>query len=205
MQEITHPDDLPDNVVKFERAVADGTPFAHEKRYVRPDGSIIWVNNSVSVIRRPSGEPYGVLAVTIDVTERRIAEAAVRENEARLRALTDNLPGGMVYQVSTGRDGSERRFLFVSQSCERLTGYAAEAILEDASVAYGMMEEEDVAVMAGEEEAAIAHGRPFDVQVRFRRADGGLRWARIISAPRAHPDGTTIWDGIMIDVTDQKQ
>jgi PAS domain S-box-containing protein len=205
LQEITHPDDLPANVAKFERAVADGTPYAHEKRYVRPDGSVVWVNNSVSVIRRPSGEPYGILAVTIDVTERRTAEAAVRENEARLRALTDNLPGGMVYQVSTGRDGSERRFLFVSQSCEMLTGYPAEAILADASVAYGMMEADDVAVMAAAEEAAILHGRPFDVQVRFRRSDGMLRWARIISAPRAIADGSTIWDGIMIDVTDQKE
>ena len=205
MQEITHPEDLPANIVKFQRAVTEGTPFAHEKRYVRPDGSIVWVNNSVSVIRRPSGEPYGILAVTIDVTERRAAEAAVRENEARLRALTDNLPGGMVYQVSTGHDGTERRFLFVSQSCEKLTGYPAEAILADAAVAYAMMAPEDVAVMAAEEEAAIRHGRPFDVQVRFRRADGVLRWARIISAPRAAPDGTTIWDGIMIDVTDQKR
>jgi PAS domain S-box-containing protein len=205
MQEITHPDDLPANIVKFQRAVTDGTPFAHEKRYVRPDGSIVWVNNSVSVIRRPSGEPYGILAVTIDVTERRTAEAAVRENEARLRALTDNLPGGMVYQVSTGRDGSERRFLFVSQSCERLTGFPAEAILADAMVAYGMIEGEHAALLAEAEEAALAENRSFDVQCRFHRADGISRWARIISAPRAAPDGTTVWDGIMIDVTDQKR
>jgi PAS domain S-box-containing protein len=205
MQEITHPDDLPANIAKFERVVADGTPFAHEKRYVRPDGSIVWVNNSVSVIRRPSGEPYGILAVTIDVTERRTAEAAVHENEARLRALTDNLPGGMVYQVSTGLDGSERHFLFVSQSCAKLTGYPAEAILADSSVAYGMMEDpKDVAMMAAAEQAAIAEQRPFDIQCRFRRADGVLRWARIISGPRGLPDGTTVWDGIMIDVTDQK-
>jgi PAS domain S-box-containing protein len=204
MQEITHPDDLPANIVKFERAVGDGTPFAHEKRYIRPDGSIVWVNNSVSVIRRPSGEPYGVLAVTIDVTERRVAEAAVRENEARLRALTDNLPGGMVYQVSTGVDGSERRFLFVSQSCEKLTGHRAEAILADASIAYGMIEQDDAPIIAAAEEAAIEEDRSFDVQCRFRRADGTPRWARIISAPRAAPDGTRIWDGIMIDVTDQK-
>jgi len=205
LQEITHPGDLPANLVKFERAVADGTPYAHEKRYVRPDGSLVWVNNSVSVIRRPSGEPYGILAVTIDVTERRTAEAAVRENEARLRALTDNLPGGMVYQVSTGRDGSERRFLFVSQSCEKLTGYPAEAILADAMVAYGMIEGDDAANLAAEEEAALEENRSFDVQCRFRRADGIPRWARIISAPRPAPDGTTIWDGIMIDVTDQKR
>lgn len=74
MQEITHPDDLAHNLPLFEKAVRSGTPYTHEKRYVRPDGSIVWVNNSVAVVRKPDGEPYGVLAVTIDITERRKAE-----------------------------------------------------------------------------------------------------------------------------------
>src|SRR3546814_10749891 len=36
--DITHPDDRPRNKIVFQRAVAEGTPYAHEKRYVRPDG-----------------------------------------------------------------------------------------------------------------------------------------------------------------------
>jgi PAS domain S-box-containing protein len=205
LQDITYHEDLPENVLKFERAVGEGTSYHQEKRYVRPDGSLVWVNNSVSVIRRPSGEPYGVLAVSIDVTKRHHAEAAVRENEARLRALTDNLPGGMVYQVTTGAGGTGRRFLFVSQSCAKLTGYPAEAFVADAAVAYGMFEPEDLPRFAAAEEEALRSRRPFDVQVRFRRADGESRWARLISAPREAPDGSLVWDGIMIDVTDQKK
>jgi PAS domain S-box-containing protein len=204
MQDITHPDDLVANIPKFDRAVREGTPYVHEKRYVRPDGSHVWVNNSVSVIRRNDGEPFGVLAVSIDVTERRAAEAAVRENEARLRALTDNLPGGMVYQVSTGLNGEERRFLFVSQSSERLTGLTADAILADPTLAYSQIDPEDGPLLAAAEEEAIGARKPFDVQVRFRRADGVQRWARIISAPRLTSGGGTVWDGIMIDVTEQK-
>ena len=203
--EITHPDDVAANVGKFDRAVKDGTPYVHEKRYVRPDGSHVWVNNSVSVIRRPSGEPYGVLAVSIDVTERRRAEAAVRENEARLTALTDNLPAGMVYQVTTGQGGEGRRFLFVSHSCEKLTGYPAEALIEDASVAYAMILEEDRLALGAAEEEAIRTRGLFDCQARFRRKDGEVRWGRIISAPRQGPDGNLVWDGIKIDITDQKR
>ena len=57
LQDITHPDDLERNVPLFERAVRDGTSYVHEKRYVRPrTGSIVWVNNSVSVIRKSDGE-----------------------------------------------------------------------------------------------------------------------------------------------------
>jgi len=91
MQEITHPDDLPGNVAMFAAAVRDGTPYTHEKRYVRADGSIVWVNNSVAVIRRADGGPYGVLAITLDVTERRMAQEAARRSEARLAALNRDL------------------------------------------------------------------------------------------------------------------
>lgn len=205
MQEITHPEDLPRNVPMFERAVADGVPYVHEKRYVRPDGSIVWVNNSVSVIRKPDGEPYGVLAVTIDVTERRRIEEDVRENEARLRAITDNLPGGMVFQIGTGRDGKERNFLYVSQSFEKLTGHPAELVREDPLLPYRTILPEDLPALGTAEEVAIRTMSPFDAEARFRRVDGEVRWGRIISAPRRQADGSLIWDGIKIDITDQKR
>ena len=205
MQEITHPDDLPGNTPMFERAVSEGTPYVHEKRYVRPDGSLVWVNNSVSVIRKPDGEPYGVLAVSIDVTERRRIEEAIRENEARLRAITDNLPGGMVFQICTGKDGRERKFLYVSQSFEKLTGYPAQQVKEDPLLPYRTILPEDAPILAAAEERAILAMSPFDAEARFRRLDGEVRWGRIISAPRRQQDGSVIWDGIQIDITDHKR
>jgi len=59
--------------------------------------------------------------------------------------------------------------------------------------------------MAAAEVEAIRERRPSDVQVRFQRVDGELRWCRIISAPREQPDGSLIWDGIQIDTTEQKR
>ncbi|AQR75514.1 PAS domain S-box protein [Sphingomonas sp. LM7] len=90
MLDITHPDDRSRNRPLFDRAVAEGTPYTHEKRYIRKDGGMVWVNNSVSVIRRPDGEPFGVLAVTLDVTERREAEARLRRSEESLRLATES-------------------------------------------------------------------------------------------------------------------
>ncbi|WP_419808259.1 PAS domain S-box protein [Sphingomonas sp.] len=87
MQAITHPDDLPRNLPLFEAAVRDGVPYAIEKRFIRPEDGSVWVSNSVAVIRRPDGSPYGVLAVTLDITARREAESAVRESEALLQFL----------------------------------------------------------------------------------------------------------------------
>jgi PAS domain S-box-containing protein len=111
----------------------------------------------------------------------------------------------MVYQISTGADGSERRFLYVSQSHEKLTGVPAADVLADPTIPYNWIVPEDRAVIAVAEESAIRARRMFDVEARFRRTDGAIRWCRIISAPRPQDDGSIIWDGIQIDITDQKQ
>jgi PAS domain S-box-containing protein len=93
----------------YKRAMRERVPLSLEHRYVWPDGHAAWLE----VRAYPS--PDGLAVFYRDVTERREREEALREAEARLRGLADNLPGGMVYQIAMPRDGSRRRFLYVSQ------------------------------------------------------------------------------------------
>ncbi|MBL8190888.1 MAG: PAS domain S-box protein [Acidobacteria bacterium] len=74
MQELTHPDDLPRNLELLARCATEGVPFEIEKRYLRKDGSLVWVNNSVSAIRRSDGSIQSLLAVTLDITAHKQAE-----------------------------------------------------------------------------------------------------------------------------------
>jgi PAS domain S-box-containing protein len=85
MQDITHPDDLPGNAALFEKAVADGSSFEIEKRYVRPDGSAVWVRNCVSPIRDARSRTQYVLAVSADISERKRAEDERERLIGRLR------------------------------------------------------------------------------------------------------------------------
>jgi PAS domain S-box-containing protein len=78
MQEITHPDDLAGNLPLFRRSVEGGEAFDIEKRYVRPDRSIVWVHNSVTTLRDDDGKLINTICVTVDITERRRAEAELR-------------------------------------------------------------------------------------------------------------------------------
>jgi PAS domain S-box-containing protein len=87
MQDITHPEDLPRNIELFHRMRTDGTPFEIEKRYIRKDGSIVWVNNSVSVIRDSDGNPQSAVAISLDITGRK--QAAL--SSAFLATATQNL------------------------------------------------------------------------------------------------------------------
>jgi PAS domain S-box-containing protein len=194
------PEELP-----LARAVLRGETVSDARwRIRRPDGSEVLAVGSAKPVVDAAGSQVGALLTLRDETARAAAESALRESEARVRALTDNLPSGMVYQISTGADGSERRFLFVSQSIEKLTGVPAAAVLADPTIPYHLILPEDRPALVEAEAVALRDRSPFDVQVRFRRADGEVRWSRIISAPREQPDGSLIWDGIQIDITEEK-
>ncbi len=188
----------------IDRAFPERAQMSGTELFVAPDGSFYPVAFTASPVLGDGDQPIGTVIEARNIAEELARDAALRENEARLRALTDNLPAGMVYQVTTGVDGSARRFLYVSGSHERLTGIPPQAVLADASIPYQLIHPDDRPVLAEAEAKAIRSRQPFDVQVRFRRADGDLRWCRIISAPREQPDGSLIWDGIQIDTTDQK-
>ncbi len=79
IEQIIHSDDLLDNRALFQRLVETGDAITVEKRYLKPDNSYVWVSSSMSRLVDERGQPTGVIAVKIDMTERRRAEAALRE------------------------------------------------------------------------------------------------------------------------------
>ena len=96
MQDITHPEDLNATILLFRRALETGEPYEIEKRYVHPDGTVVWVNNSVTCIRDAAGRPQSVLAVSVDVTSesgRRMRSDAARRSSAWLSSPPASGPG----------------------------------------------------------------------------------------------------------------
>lgn len=192
----------------IERALAGEATYDEDLHLVMERNGYpedTWYSFSYSPVRDESGEIAGMFCACSETTKRVMAASALRESEARLRALTDHLPGGIVYQIATDSDGQGRRFLYMSQRHEEFTGVPAKAVLEDASIGYSLVLEDDREILVQAEMDSIAGKGPLDVEVRYRHVDGDLRWCRIISARRAEPDGSMIWDGIQIDITERKR
>jgi PAS domain S-box-containing protein len=85
---ITHPDDVPHKRTLLGRMLNGEIPaFVVEKRYVRMDGSSVWVQNSVSLTRNATGEPANIIAITEDVTERRTAAQELLRSNEELQAF----------------------------------------------------------------------------------------------------------------------
>ncbi len=73
MQDVTHAEDLGASEYAIDSLLAGGPPCQVEKRYVRPDGSLVWVINSVSLVVGRDGQQRHILAVVQDISERRRA------------------------------------------------------------------------------------------------------------------------------------
>ena len=98
--EITHPDYRDSDAAQRRQLLADGVPFFVEKRYLRPDGSEVWVNVNVSLMQSADGTRHQLIGVAQDITERKLAEASLRHKEADLRLVLDSATDG-VYCVDT--------------------------------------------------------------------------------------------------------
>jgi CheY-like chemotaxis protein len=129
----------------------------------------------------------------------------LRESETRLCSLSDNLPGGLVYQIDTGKDGSQRQFLFISAGVEQLHGITVSQALDDARIIYDQIDDADRGLVAEREAFALTNMKPFNVEVRLRLPTGEMRWRLFTSAPRRMPNHHLCWDGIEIDITERKR
>jgi len=170
--------------------------------FLRADGSGVAVETSgVPIVHEGSS---GALVFVRDVTERRRVDQALRESEARLRMLSDNIPDGFIYQLDFDVDGRTRRLVHVSAGVERMLEISVAEALEDVEMLYGQAREGDRALLDVLEQRAHEAFEPFMTEVSYRTPSGRERWARLSSEPRRLENGHVVWDGVAIDITDRK-
>lgn len=174
-------------------------------RWHHKDGSWRYIESSGSAVFDAEGAFVGLQGVDRDVTMRRLVEEALRESEEQLRALSSNLADGMVYQINSGPDGLQRKFTFISPVVEQFHGLKPEDVLQDASLIYDQIVEQDRAVVAKKEDHALATRTRLDAEVMVRLPSRDLRWRRFLSSPRACQDGSIMWDGIEFDITERRK
>lgn len=145
------------------------------------------------------GEP-AILGIVRDITETKRITEAFRESEERLRSLGENLPNGMVFQILTGQDG-KRRFVHVSAGVSQIHGVSPEEVIHDPRVLYNQIAPEDFDLLTETENRALEQMSAFQFKTRVHTPAGDERWVLLQSAPRRHPGGGIIWDGIELDIT----
>jgi PAS domain S-box-containing protein len=109
VREITHPDDLQKTIKAFERVTKKGEASEIEKRYVRKNGSIIWVNVCDAPERDAAGRSKFVVAVVVDITARQRAEDALRRSKEALEELVKQRTKALTVSNAELKSEIERR------------------------------------------------------------------------------------------------
>ncbi len=153
---------------------------------------------------KQSSEFIGTMGVVTDITERKQAEATLLESEERIRTIGDNLQGAQLYQLRVAPDGGAM-FTYVSSKVEELHEYKPEDVLKDVSLLFKRVHPADVNEWKKLTKKSIRELSTYDHTVRIVRKSGEIRWHRMISKPQKMDDGSVLFDGVEIDVTERNR
>ena len=201
---LTLPEDLMATLNRAEQIKHSQKVEMFDTKRLHKDGHELWLSIVLSPVKDKEDRVIGVSTLARDVTAQRLAEAALRESEARYERIAANVPG-MVYQFVLREDGSSA-FPFVSEGCREIFGLEPEQIRRTAQLVMDAVHPEDKEEFAQSIRDSAASLQPWTWQGRIVRADTGQTCClQAASRPERQANGDTVWDGVFMDVTERQQ
>jgi PAS domain S-box-containing protein len=176
------------NIFEFKHMLAD-----EQVRDVEVHSAPITIENQILLF-----------SIVRDITERKQAEAMLRESEERIRTIGDNLQGAQLYQLRVAPDGNAK-FTYVSSKVGELHECKPEDVLKDASLLFKRVHPADADEWQKLTNTSLRELTSYNHTVRIVRKSGEIRWHQMISKPKKLDDGSVLFDGVELDVTEAKR
>lgn len=193
------PPELRAQVSRRRNAVLkNGTVRMLEQQRLRLDGTRF--DAEVSSMRITWHGKPAALTVLRDISNRVETRRILLENERRLSAMAENIPGATFECV---RKGNGRIvFSFISQGIQDLFDVTADSVMARSKILLEKIDPDDLAEFRKALKRAAPTLDPIDIRLR---ALEGRRWIRATARPCRRDDGMIVWDGIFIDVTERHE
>jgi formate hydrogenlyase transcriptional activator len=192
-----HPDDVEGIVDRWRASLASGEPFLYEARVRRSDGMYRWMLHHKVAVRGKDGKIVKWHGSSIDIEDRKRAEAEVRRSEAQFQLALDTIPGLVWSALPDGYVD------YLNQRWQDYTGCP----LSDAR-GWGwqvVIHPEDVTGHVEYWKSVLASGQPGETEARLRRFDGIYRWFLARAVPLYDKTGKLVkWYGQNTDIHERK-
>ncbi len=169
------------------------------KRTIRAkDGKLIPVETSITLL--PDGK---LLGITRNITEQKLVEKALKESYDLLSNLTAQVPG-VVYQYRLFPDGRSC-FPYSSPGINDIYEHSPDDVREDATPVFKRIHPDDYDYIVKSIKESARTLQPYHSEFRVVLPRQGLRWRLCDAQPERLTDGSTLWHGIISDITERKQ
>lgn len=196
-ENLIHPADRAQLTELVDRALKTRQPTEGEWRVVWPDGSVHWIAGRWQVLTDDAGMPSKVLGTNADITDRKVAEQALKRSEEKFSKAFRQSP--MALTLTSAQD---HRYIDVNETFEELTGWDREEVLgrTPSEICIWVHENERFEMVR----RLINGGSIRDLEFRFRRRDGSER-VGLGSAELIEIENEVCVLSVIADITKSKQ
>jgi PAS domain S-box-containing protein len=174
----------------------------YEEPQVHSDGSESWLRTSKIPLRAADDRVIGVLCTYEDITDRKLAELALRASEERYRNITETITDYVFTVVVTDGQATSTKH---GPGCVAITGYTSQELSADPDLWLDRVLPEDQKTVVDQSRRVIAGEHVEPLEHRIVRKDGTLRWVRNTLVPHLAPSGALVaYDGLIQDITERK-
>ena len=192
-----HPADRKRVESELWQHVQRGRVADREFRIVKPSGEVRWLFSRGYVFQDLAGKPVRMVGVSIDITDRKTAEEALRESEDRFRLVANTAP------VMIWMSGTDKLRTYFNTPWANFTGRSLESELGN-GWAEGV-HPDDLKNCFETYTKSFDRRENFQMEYRLRRYDGEYRWVLDMGVPRLNPNGSFAgYIGSCIDVSERK-
>jgi diguanylate cyclase (GGDEF)-like protein/PAS domain S-box-containing protein len=196
-----HPEDRERVLAEKQAAYDRGEALRQEYRIVAADGRLVWLEDTSVPIEPPDGGPSFRQGFAVDITERKLAEEAVRRAETRFRTLVEQLP----LTVYIDRVDEHSSNLYSSPQIEALVGYTPEEWATDATLFTRILHPDDRERVRAAHARTHATGEPLNIEYRLVARDGRIVWVHDEARLLTHSDGRNpVLQGYLLDITSRR-
>lgn len=179
----------------------EGTAHNFEAVFRKKNGDLITGLISGAIISLESGPCF--ISVVRDITERKHNEEALREWERRIKIIGESIPGA-VYQFELSADG-QYHIPFVAGKWENFAGVTAEEAMHSVEAVFASIHPDDIAEFKQTILRSAHTLEPWVLEFRTI-VNGTVHRVLGRSMPeKPRPDGSILWNGVLIEITDKKQ